>query len=166
MPGLRNVNTDRKRYRIQLTGCLGSIGSDMETPAAEQPQDSPSPGRSDRGRTLALAAIVALCAGVVSGSFAGLVTWDEAATVAAGYLAAAFLAWPRFLFDRARSPWPQPWAARGCARGSSGAGGRIIGITALISGIAIAISAVAVVWGFYANANGLVMMENRLTEQG
>ena len=46
--------------------------------------------------------------------------------------------------------------ARLWARGSSGAGRRIIRITALISGTAIAISAVAVVWGFYANGDVLV----------
>ena len=101
----------------------------METPAAEQPQDSPSPGRSDWGRTLALAAIVALCAGFVSGSCTGVVTWDEAAMAVPGYLAAAFLARAPFLI------WPGAVAVavaiRGAglrARGSFGAGGRIIGI--------------------------------------
>ena len=92
MPGLRNVNTDRKRHRIQLTGCCRSAGSDsdMETPAAEQPQHSPSPGRSHWGRVLALVVIVALCAGFVSGSCTGLVTCGEAAMAVVGYLAAAF----------------------------------------------------------------------------
>ena len=99
MPGSRNVNTDRKRYRIQLTGCPGSVGSDLEMPAAEQPQDSPSPGRSDWGRTLALAVIVALCAGLVSGSCTGLVTWwDEAAIVAAGISAGVALVVASVLF--------------------------------------------------------------------
>ena len=99
MPGSRNVNTDQKRHRIQLTGCRSSAGSDsdMEMPDAEQPQHSPSPGRSDWGRAFALAIIVALCAGFVSGSRTGLVTWGEAAVAVAGYLAAAFPAWAPFL---------------------------------------------------------------------
>ena len=100
MPGLRNVNTDRKRHRIQLTGCCRSAGSDLEMQAAEQSQDSPSPGRSDWGRTLALAAIVTLCAGLVSGSCTGLVTWDwdEAAMVAAGGYAGVALVVASVLF--------------------------------------------------------------------
>ena len=112
MPGSRNVNTERKRYLIQLTGCPGSVGSDMEMPAAEQPQHSPSPGRSDWGRALALVVIVALCAGFVSGSCTGLVTWDEAAMAVAGYLAAAFPAWALFLI------WPGAVAAAAATVGS------------------------------------------------
>ena len=121
MPGLRNVNTERKPYRIQLTGCPGSVGSDMEMPAAEQPQHSPSPGRGDWGRVLALVVIVALCAGVVSGSCAGLVTWGEAAMAVAGYPAAAFLARVPFLLGQARSPWLRPRAAPGAVPAPGGA---------------------------------------------
>ena len=82
----------------------------------------------------------------------------------AGYLAAAFLAWPPFLI------WPGAVAVAaatvGAARGQFRRRRVHYRNCALISGIAIAISAVAVVWGFYANANGLVMMENRLPEPG
>ena len=132
-------------------------------PAVEQPPHSPSPRRRAWGRTLALAAIVALCAGVVSGSCAGLVTWGEAAMVAAGYPAAAFLARVPFLLGQARSPWLRPRAARVRQFRRRGAHYRNY---ALISGIAIAISAVAVLWGFYANANGLVMTESGQTRAG
>ena len=90
-------------------------------PAAEQPQDSPSLGRRTWGRTLALAAIVALCAGVVSGSCAGFVTWDEAARVVAGYLAAAFPAWAPFLI------WP---GAVAVAAATVGAGRRALAVPA------------------------------------
>ena len=121
MPGLRNVNTERKHYRIQPAGCCRSAGSDMETPAAEQPQDSPSPGRSDWGRTLALVVIVALCAGFVSGSCTGLATWDEAAMAVAGYLAAAFPAWAPFLI------WP---GAVAVAAATVGAGRRALAVPA------------------------------------
>ena len=69
-------------------------------PAAEQPQHSPSLGRRTWGRTLALAVIVALCAGFVSGSCTGLVTWDwdEAAMVAAGGYAGVALVVASVLF--------------------------------------------------------------------
>ena len=170
-------------------------------PAAEQPKHSPSPGRGDWGRALALVVIVALCAGFVSGSCTGLVTWDGAVTAVAGasaagvalvvasvlffllkpnrrgiwrfaiicvagYLAAAFLAWALFIVGIGAVAVGVVTGAvavavaivgtRLWARGSSGAGRRVIRITALISGIAIAVSAAAVVWGFYANGDVLV----------
>ena len=137
----------------------------MEMPAAEQPQHSPSPERSDWGRALALVVIVALCAGFVSGSCTGLVTWDEAARAVAGYLAAASLARVPFYWAR-RGGRGRSHGRRGVARAAVPApAGALSELRSHIRHSHCHLRSCRRM-GFYANANGLVMTENRLTEPG